>query len=68
MNSRQRRSLAALQHNDAISYEKWLLNNTKNQTRREEVLGYERKKIQRISASSVLLAISGYIASVTVRR
>ena len=31
MNSRERRKLEALQHNDAIRYEKWLIDNTRNQ-------------------------------------
>ncbi len=31
MNSRERRKLEALQHNDAIRYEKWLIDNTRDQ-------------------------------------
>ena len=58
MNSRQRRKMDAQQHNDAIAYENWLLANTLNQTRIEEVKIYQRERSLRINIVAILGAIS----------
>lgn len=50
MNSRERRKLEALQHNDAIRYEKWLIDNTRNQ----------RGQSQKRNLNAVLCALSSF--------
>lgn len=57
MNSRQRRRLEAQRHNDAVDYERWLINKTKDQQRAKS------SRLQRASDRATMLmsalAISG---------
>ena len=63
MNSRERRKLEAQQHNDGIDYEKWLLENTRNQTRINAVKMYQQEKAKRALLFGVIssLGISAYV-------
>lgn len=63
MNSRERRKLEALQHNDAIRYEKWLIDNTAHQERRNLARRQAGKHETRSAAARVILGIGAYYAS-----
>lgn len=69
MNSRERRKLAAIQHNDAIAYEEWLIKNTLHQSRIAEVDIYARARKRGLSRQAALaicnaistMGMSGYV-------
>ena len=61
MNSRQRRKLEAQQFNDKMLYDKWLLENTRNQHRSDLVEHYQKGKragLYRVSILGALCAMS----------
>lgn len=60
MNSRERRKLEALQHNDAIRYEKWLVDNTQNQ-RKQPVKKSEEIALSLFASFALLNARSRHI-------
>lgn len=58
MNSRERRKLDALQHNDAIRYEKWLIDNTMRQERCKLTL--KSKVVTPIAAMAMALSVGAF--------
>ena len=61
MNSRQRRKLAAIQHNDAIRYDKWLVENTAGQTRNAKAKVYIDGRKKKLPASIIINAVKALI-------
>ena len=58
MNSRERRKLEALQHNDAIRYEKWLIDNTLKQERCKFTL--KSKGVAEVMAATIALSVGAF--------